>query len=423
MRNSLLKRWQRTAGALGMVLTAGLSLRLHAQTTVSGATGGSPENPWILAAAYTQAWDNNITLSATPQGDTSSQVALNLGGHWQGPRWNFSALYTPEGVTYAHHRALSYFAQTYDQSLTYATGPESSLSWSVSAAMYPQRGGLPGGAINGGLGAALTAGQGLGVGSDLTDGTTTLNWQQKVSARSTWSAGVNFGLNAFTPDRQLLIETGRQTPLEAADHSNMLGGTVGWNHNVNASLTLGVSAMDNRVRYTRTNARLNYSDVEATMGETLGTWQLRLGAGPSWTQNLESSSFTERGLGYAANASLTKQFGLSESGIQWEHTLQAGYLPGGVAHDLFGAQYGTQWATDWQASVSAGYSRQGVAQGAVVNTQYASAGVSWHPSPDWSLQGGGSFVREPFSLLGEGAGSLRRESVFVSLRFAPGGTR
>ncbi|MGH9520352.1 MAG: hypothetical protein ACRD2D_11915, partial [Terriglobales bacterium] len=148
--------------ALGMMLAPALGLHLRAQTSAAGA--GEP-SPWTAALQFTQGYDSNVSLAAShPVGDTTSQLALELGGHWQGSRWGFNALYTPNALAYARHAELDYFGQGYQQDLSFAAAPHTKLTWSVLAQRYPQRGGSPG-LLGGGLTAVAGASQGLGLSS------------------------------------------------------------------------------------------------------------------------------------------------------------------------------------------------------------------------------------------------------------------
>lgn len=423
MKNAPAMLFSGLTAALAILM---LALAAHAQADAAAPKGANatPQG-FTLGAAFRQGYDSNIILSAKPEGDTDSALSVNLAGQWSGPRWNFGVLYTPQAVTYARHTNLSYISQGYEQTLTYLASPQTQVAWSVNAAMYPQRGGVPGAGFGGVSGAGL-AGEGLGAASDLTTGSTNFSVERQTSLRSSWMANVQAGWTAFSLDRQLLAALGTNSaagPGEVA-HSVTFGGSAGWSYRLSPQRSLTLSAGDSVIRYTRSGPKIQYSTATVQLSQQVGaSWTLRAGGGPSWTQNQNAIALPGRqGWGYNASAGLVKQFGRSESGVQWQHTLQASYVPGGLSSDLVALQYRTQWAQNWSSSVEAGYSRQfspELDNGAARGTAFVSGTVGWQMAPEWWLQAEGGFYAQPLSYLGQGPGTMRRVNAAVGIEFRP----
>lgn len=410
--------------AMGILVAAGLGLHLRAQTPAAGA---APASPWIASAQYSQGYDSNVTLaSAHPAGDTTSQLALELGGQWQGPRWGFESLFTPTGMAYARHSDLDFISEGYQQTVNYAATPHTKLNWALQAQRYPQRGGMPGG-LGGGLGAVIAASQGLGQGSVITTGSSSVGLQHQSSLFTTWSANLNASLNAYSPDARFLLLA---SPLAAAARTRALsyGGGLGWTHQVSEQRSLEVNASDNEIGYSHGGARLRTLNLQGGIDQKLGgPWQLQLLAGPSWTQNLGATSIGSlQGYGYAATAGLTAIVGRSTSGVSWQHSQQASLTPGGIATDVIGLHYAFQWTQSWSLSTGLGYSRTanparaGVGQ---LGSSFAAAQLAHKLGSGWWLQAGASFNTEPAALFGESGGNLRRFQANLGIRYQFGGVQ
>lgn len=415
----------RTHISIAMLLAAGLGLHLRAQTPAAAGAGASA-SPWIASLQYTQGYDSNVTLAAVhPAGDSTSQLALQLGGQWQGPRWGFLATYDPSGGAYLHHTELDYFGQSYQQDLSYAASPHTKIDWSAAAAHYPQRGGLPGFAA-GGLTGAVGSSQGLGQASVLTNGSTSLGISQQYSQFSSWSASINGSENAFSPDQRLLnVNNGLRNTIQS-QHSLSYGGNLGWSHQVSETRSLTLGANDNEIQYSNGGSRLRYVSVEAGVDQKLGgPWSMHLGGGPSWTQNLGGVSIGSlNGWGYAADASLTAQEGRTTEGVSWDHSTRASLAPGGLATDTVALQLGAGWGRNWSGSIGTGFSRLTNALGAGQSefTSYVAAQLSHRLATAWWLQAGASFNSQPAAFFGQ-AGQLRRGGFTIGIRFQPVGAK
>lgn len=413
----------RTHISIAMLLAAGLGLHLRAQTPAAAGAA----SPWTAAVQYTQGYDSNVTFATNrPVGDATSQVALELGGQWQGPRWGFVASYDPAGGAYLHHSELDYFGQSYQQVLSYAASPHVKIDWSASASHYPQRGGLPGFAGSG-LSGAVGASQGLGQATVLTNATTSLGITQQYSQYSSWSASINGSESAFSPDHRLLnINTGILRSGIQSQRTLNYGGNLGWSHQVSESRSFTLGANDNEIQYSNGGSRLRFVSLEAGVEQKLGgPWSLHLGAGPSWTQNLGAVSIGNlNGWGYAADASLTAQEGRTTEGVSWDHSTRASLAPGGLATDTVALQLGSGWGRNWSGSIGTGFSRLANAVGAGQSefTSYVAAQLSHRLATAWWLQAGGSFNTQPAAFFGQ-AGQLRRGEFSIGIRFQPVGAQ
>lgn len=409
---------------LGVMLAAALGLHLRAQTPAAGAGESSP---WTAAAQFTQGYDSNVTLAAVhPQGDSSSQLALQLGGNWQGPRWGFFASYDPAAAAYLNHPKLDYFGQSYSQDLSYAASTHTKIDWSAAASHYPQRGGLPGVGA-GGLAGAASASQGLGQASVLTGGSTSLSISQQYSQFSSWSASVNGGENVFSPDHRLLTVNSALGNQGLNLHTLSFGGNLGWSHQVSEARTLTLGAGDSEIRYGSGGSKLRYVSAEAGVDQKLGgAWTAHLGGGPSWTQSLGGVSIASlNGWGYAADTSLTTQQGRTTEGVSWQHSTRASLAPGGLATDTIALQFGTQWGHAWSGSLGAGYSRlaNALGPGHTEATTYTAASLSHRLATAWWFQASASFNSQPALFFGQSGGDLRRVEFNLGVRFQPLGAR
>ncbi|HUX66433.1 MAG TPA: hypothetical protein VMV31_02980 [Terriglobales bacterium] len=420
----LLPLWMVGPLACGALLGA-LGVGLRAQAAPAPAPG------WQFSGQVQQGFDSNVLVSPThPESDATTQLLLSLGRKWTGPGWSFSAAYLPEAETFARHTSLGYVAQSYRQDWQYALGRHTRLSWTANAARYPERGGAPGMAAGG-----QTANLAMALGSVLSNASSTLTLSHQYSLRASWSAGVNGGVQAFSPDTSLLAQLPANTLAPARSQSRIGGGSLGWSYRLSQRRTLQISATDTEMWFTNPAQRLRYGNVQVSLQQQLGSgYSLQLGAGPSWSWRLQrgpgAALANLPGQSYAANASLTHQVGRSQYGLSWEHGVQAGTVPGGVTTDMLGLQYGLQWGQAWSGSLGLGrnaFTGQASAQAPPASQHqeslYASGQLSYRIVNDWTLQVHASFMTQAIPTSSPLLAQLRRLQCSLGIAYQSGGAR
>jgi hypothetical protein len=411
--------------ACGAVVALELGLRLWAQAP-AGAAGGGTNAGWQLTAEVDQGYDSDAMLSlARPQGDATTQLRLGVGRVWSGPTWSFSATYTPQAEAYARNVKLDYIAQSYGQTLEFATSANTRWTWGASAERFPERGGagLFGG---GGLSGVSSASQALALATVLTGASTTFGVSHRSSLRSTWSASLSGGADWFAED-QALLGSGGGAPAAAGSNSRTAGANLGWSYVLGPQWSWSMSGSESLMQFSGNAQSVRYSALQTGVQREFGSQvTLALSAGPSWSQTRGGGGASAvahlPALGYAANASLTVGQGQGQYGITWSHSLQMGLVPGGLATDVLALNYGLHGRGGaWSASASLGESRLAGSFGpGMQDSLFASSQLSLRLASAWSLTANGEFIGQ--NLPGV-AGQFRREVITLGLLFAPGGAR
>ncbi len=408
--------------ACGAVAALGLGLRLWAQ-----APAAASANPgWQLSAELDQGYDSNAMLSlAQPQGDATTQLRLGIAREWIGPHWSLSAAYNPQAEAYARNARLDYVAQSYGQTLEFATSENTHWTWGVSAERFPERGGA-GLFAAGGLSGVSSASEALALATILTGASTTFAVSHRSSLRSTWSASVSGGADWFSED-QALLRSGGGAPGAAGSNSRSAGANLGWSYALGPQWSWSVSGTESIMQFSGNAQSVRYSALQTGVQRGFGgNVTLALSAGPSWSQTHGSAATSAvahlPALGYAANASLTVGQGQGQYGITWSHNLQMGLVPGGLATDMLALSYGLQGhGGGWSASASLGESRMAGNLGpGVQDSLFASSRFRVRLAAAWSITADGEYIGQTLPGV---TGEFRREMFTLGLRFAPGGAR
>lgn len=413
---------------LGVVSALGLGTHLWAQAPAASTPMG-----WSVAGQLTQGVDTNVTLALQqPQADSTSQLNLDLSGHWAGPRWSFLATYSPRGEAYARRSYLDYVAQSYNQAWDFDWTRHTHLTWVSSAERYPERGGAP---LQGsGLVAAVGASQQQPLATVLANATSTLTLSHQYSQRGSWTAGANLSLQAFTPDKSLLASANgnaAEYPAVPRSQSQSFGGNLGWSYELTAHRSLQLSSSFSDLAYSNPARSVRYANVQASLEQGIGPdLTLNLGVGPSWNFTVtapQGPAAAAPGLAaqsYAAHAGLTATHGRSQFGVSWQHSEQLGLVPGGVTTDVEAAQYSVQWGKSWSTAASIG--RSGVAGFVATPTRdsaFASGQLNDRIAPDWSLLASSSYSVQALPTSATTTSPFRRLQFSLGVAFSPGGPR
>ncbi|HWG37344.1 MAG TPA: hypothetical protein VN690_06460 [Terriglobales bacterium] len=388
-------------------------------------------NSWQAAATLTEGINTNVLMSfQNPKADATSLLQLDLGRRWSGPHWSFQATYTPQAVNYERNRGLDYISHSYTQAWQAALSPRIRLGWTLSYDHYPERAGAP--SAGGGLAAVTGASQAMAVQSILAGVNSNFSLSDQYSLRGSWTAGASVTVQRFSPDIRLLRALPGNTPVPPVTDTRSGGGNLGWSWKLTPERSLEISATDNELWFTNPAQRMRYADVQANLIQQFGPdIALQAGIGPAWNQILKTVTTAQQlpGQSYAANASLTTQQGGTVYGISWQHTEQAGLVPGGVATDNVALDYGVGWGRGFHAQGSIGEGHftglgadtVGTTRPASQDSLFVSGQFDWRLGSAWSLSAQTVWSAQGLPVSLTTVGELRRLQASVGITYAPVG--
>jgi len=400
-------------------------LGLAAQTTPA-----EQPSPWQVTATLAEGINTNVLMALQkPHADSTSSLQLDLGRSWRGPTWSFIATYHPQAMDFARNRRLDYIAQTYNQAWQLSLGPHTQMSWTFDFNRYPERGGAPQ-AAGGGVAGVAIASQALGLQSVLQSADTTVSLTHQYSLRGSWNAGITGAQQSFTPDLRLLGSLPAGTLAPPRSRTSSGAGNLGWDYELVPGRRLRLSGEDSELWFSNPAQRMRYDYVQASISQDLGAGVvLQIGAGPSWNSVLQSAALQKQlpGVSYAGNASLITQQGNTTYGITWQHSEQAGLVPGGVATDNVAMQYGLTWGRGWNASASLGEGRfAGVSSTPGTASQgqdsvFAAANLGWKISSGWMLVANANWMSQTLPVAPGTLGRFRKLQASLGVSYTPEG--
>lgn len=183
--------------------------------------------------------------------------------------------------------------------------------------------------------------------SDRIANTVSGNLARRLTARTSLSGNVNYGLIHFFNDLSL--------------DTSQISGTVGLNHTVSPRTTVGINASYSIYNYNTPplgNASFTTRSLAArAQHQFTRNLSAFASAGPQWINSAQSlgipSRLTASG---SAGVTYTRRFGTFGAAYSRGANGGSGVLPGAIS-DSLGGTYSRSFGRDWAASANVGYSR------------------------------------------------------------------
>lgn len=321
--------------------------------------------------SFRQEYDDNVLASSLFRfSDNVSRLAARVSMASEGRRHHFQLHYSPEGRLYARFPQRDGFSQSYAHALDYSLGPHTSLRWTATVMDSSTSANSAFGFANfNGSIVPIFFPQGLENSLRVVNSRSDILLEHRSSARSTWRLGVNGGTANF------FELNGAQPSSSRANEHFEVGSVAGWNYAINRAVHVGVELSQSYFGFLSPSSHLNYQTAKLTYEQRFRNgFSLRLGGGPSVQER--QSAGNEPVVGFAADASLTKQFQRSSVGLQFRHGTQLGLAQGSIGTDQAAISVNRSIGRKWLAGGSFSYSRTEGLAGPSANGAFNSYGVN-----------------------------------------------
>jgi hypothetical protein len=319
---------------------------------------------------YRYEYDDNVF--STSAGQLSDNIS-NLSGRFsvavRKKRSAFQLHYAPSYRAYYEFDQRNAFSQALTNSIDHAFTGRTSLSWNAS--LSDRSNGSNSGVSFENVGGVIVPvfhQNGLQSDARVLSSRATLGLAHRFSARSTLQLALNGGTTNFLAEDSVPLISGR------SDEQFSVGASARWDYQVRRGRFFGVSVSQQYLGFLAPAGHLNYQQAQLTFRQEFRNgFRIRLGAGPSFTQNSQAGGRSDS-TSYSIDAGVERVRLGTRLAVGYTRGVSLGSLQSSVVSDAVTASYARDFLRRWRAGTSIAYSRSQSVIGTARNLE--SVGVS-----------------------------------------------